>query len=75
MVDRSGAYLLADIIAKAHLQGAAVLITDANRSVLETLQNLKNADRVGAEHFVPTFVDAVSRIQIIDAENAKRQAD
>jgi sulfate permease, SulP family len=68
MVDMSGAYLLDDIVEKAHRQGAKVLITGMEPAVRATLGKLRIIDRVGEENCFDHFEDAAARVQQLDDE-------
>lgn len=68
MVDMSGAYLLDDIIEKAHHQGAKVLITGMEPQVRSTLDKLKIIDRVGEENCFDTFEEAAVRVKELEEE-------
>ncbi|WP_390620756.1 STAS domain-containing protein [Gimesia algae] len=68
MVDMSGAYLLDDIIEKAHHQGATVFFTGTKPQVKRTLVRLKIIEKVTEENCLATFNDAISRIQQLEQE-------
>ena len=72
MVDLSGAYILDDIVAKAHRQGATVLITGMNQSTRNTLDKLRIIARVGPDNCVDSFEDAVARIQALEGNGSSR---
>lgn len=71
MVDMSGAYLLEDIIDKAHEQGATVFFTGLRPQVERTLNRLKIIEKVTEENCLATFNDAILRIQELES----RQSD
>ncbi|MCR9230405.1 MAG: SulP family inorganic anion transporter [bacterium] len=71
MVDMSGAYLLEDIIDKAHEQGATVFFTGLRPQVERTLTRLKIIEKVTEENCLATFNDAILRIQELES----RQSD
>jgi len=66
MIDMSGAYLLDDIIEKAHLQGAKVVVTGMSPKVEDSLRRLKILDKVGPENCFDTFEHAVTHIQKLE---------
>ena len=72
MVDMSGAYLLDDIIKKAHDQGAKVFMTGMETRVRSTLERLNVIDRIGEQNCFATFEEAAMRIKEIEscADNA-----
>lgn len=75
MVDMSGAYLLDDIIEKAHNQGAKVLITGMEPQVYSTLDKLKIIERVGTENCFDTFEEAAMRVKELDLELEQSKED
>ncbi|WP_339683994.1 SulP family inorganic anion transporter [Gimesia maris] len=68
MVDMSGAYLLDDIIEKAHHQGATVFFTGTRPQVKRTLTRLKIIEKVTEENCLASFNDAILRIQHLEQE-------
>jgi len=68
MVDMSGAYLLDDIIEKAHHQGATVFFTGLRPQVERTLTRLKIIEKVTEDNCLATFNDAILRIQHLEHE-------
>jgi SulP family sulfate permease len=66
MVDMSGAYLLDDIIDKAHAQGATVFFTGLRPQVERTLIRLKIIDKVTQANCLETFNAAILRIQELE---------
>lgn len=68
MVDMSGAYLLDDIIEKAHHQGATVFFTGLKPQVERTLIRLKIIEKVTEANCLATFNDAILRIQHLEQE-------
>ena len=70
MVDMSGAYLLEDIIDKAHAQGATVFFTGLRPQVERTLTRLKIVEKVTEENCLESFNAAILRIQELENERA-----
>ncbi len=68
MVDMSGAYLLDDIIEKAHHQGATVFFTGTRPQVKRTLTRLKIIEKLTEENCLASFNDAILRIQHLEQE-------
>lgn len=66
MVDMSGAYLLDDIIEKAHAQGATVLFTGLRPQVERNLTRLKIIEKVTEANCLATFNDAILRIEELE---------
>ena len=73
MVDMSGAYLLEDIIDKAHQQGAIVFFTGLRPQVERTLTRLKIIEKVTEENCLATFNDAILRIEEIENGSASKK--
>jgi SulP family sulfate permease len=67
MVDMSGAFLLEDIIDKAHANGATVVVTGLKPSTEKVLKHLKILDKVGPEHCFETFDLAMQWIQATES--------
>ncbi|QDT44630.1 Bicarbonate transporter BicA [Gimesia alba] len=70
MADMSGTYLLDDIIEKAHKQGATVFFTGLRPQVDRTLTRLRVIEKVGREHCLETFNDAILKIQELESDLA-----
>ncbi|QDT24802.1 SulP family inorganic anion transporter [Gimesia panareensis] len=68
MVDMSGAYLLDDIIDKAHKQGAIVFFTGLRPQVERTLSRLLIIEKVTKENCLATFNDAILHIEEIEKD-------
>ncbi len=66
MADMSGAYLLDDIIEKAHQQGATVFFTGLKPPVEQTLRRLRVLEKVGDENCLESFNEAVLKIQELE---------
>lgn len=75
MADMSGAYLLEDIIDKAHQQGATVFFTGLRPQVERTLTRLKVIEKVGHENCLETFNDAILKIQELEEEQASEKTN
>lgn len=73
MVDMSGAYLLEDIIDKAHHQGATVFFTGLRPQVERTLNRLKVIEKVTEENCLATFNDAILRIQELESRQSNTE--
>lgn len=73
MVDMSGAYLLEDIIEKAHQQGAVVFLTGIRPQVERTLDRLRVIEKLGEGHCLDTFNDAILKIQELEQEIASKK--
>ena len=63
MIDMSGAFLLEDIIDKAHANNATVVITGLKPSTDKVLRHLKILEKVGSECCFETFDEAMQWIQ------------
>lgn len=63
MIDMSGAFLLEDIIDKAHSNQATVVITGLRPSTERVLKHLKILDKVGSHRCFATFEEAMQWIQ------------
>ena len=68
LVDMSGAFLLADMIEKAKMQGAAVILMGTTEPVRKTLESLNVLEEVGSENCVERFDQAVGRVRALDAQ-------
>ncbi|QDV20192.1 Bicarbonate transporter BicA [Gimesia panareensis] len=66
MVDMSGAYLLDDIIDKAHEQGATVFFTGLRPQVKRNLTRLKIIEKVTEANCLATFNAAILRIEELE---------
>ncbi|MEO1527171.1 MAG: SulP family inorganic anion transporter [Planctomycetota bacterium] len=66
MVDMSGAFLLSDMIEKAKMQGAAVILMGLPERVRQTLQQLRVLDEVGEENCVENFEQSLARVKSLD---------
>ncbi|QDT63026.1 SulP family inorganic anion transporter [Calycomorphotria hydatis] len=74
-VDLSGAYLLDDVLDRAHREGAKVLITGMNERVRTTLEKLRIIEKVGEENCFDHFDEAAARIEELEAEYQKSHID
>ncbi|WP_419192560.1 SulP family inorganic anion transporter [Kolteria novifilia] len=63
MIDMSGAFLLDDIIDKAHANGAIVVITGLRPSTRRVLDKLKILDKIGHDRCFEKFNDAMVWIE------------
>jgi SulP family sulfate permease len=63
MIDMSGAFLLDDIIDRAHHNGATVVVTGLRDSTRRVLQQLKILEKVGQDRCFDRFDDAMLWIQ------------
>lgn len=63
MIDMSGAFLLDDIVEKAHSNGAAVVLTGLRPSTRRVLERLKVLDKVGHDQCFDSFDNAMQWIQ------------
>ncbi len=70
MVDMSGAYLLDDIVEKAHQQGAIVFFTGLRPNVERTLDRLRVFEKITDGNCLETFNDAIFRIQQLEQESS-----
>lgn len=75
MVDMSGAYLLDDIVEKAHQQGAIVFFTGLKPQVEHTLERLRIFENVADGNCLETFNDAILRIQEIEGTLSAQQTE
>ncbi|QDT95974.1 SulP family inorganic anion transporter [Gimesia aquarii] len=75
MVDMSGAYLLDDIVEKAHQQGAIVFFTGLKPHVERTLERLRIFENVADGNCLETFNDAILRIQEIEGTLSAQQTE
>ena len=73
MVDMSGAYLLEDIIEKAHKQGAVVFFTGIRPQVERTLDRLRVTEKLADGHCLGSFNDAILKIQELEQELASKK--
>ncbi len=60
-IDLSGAYLLEDLVLRAHSLGTHVIITGLNFPVRDRLEQLRVLERIGQENVFDRFEDAVER--------------
>lgn len=67
MIDMSGAFLLEDIIEKAHANGATVVITGLKPSTSRVLKHLKILDKVGHDKCFASFDEAMQWIHANEA--------
>ncbi|MCH9656689.1 MAG: SulP family inorganic anion transporter [Planctomycetes bacterium] len=72
MVDMSGAYLLDDIVEKAHQQGAIVFFTGLKPNVERTLDRLRIFEKMADGNCLKTFNDAIFRIQQLEQESSDK---
>lgn len=70
MIDMSGAYLLGDIIEKAHGKGAEVYMTGVKSNVQSTLDRLNISQLIGEENLLDSFESAVERIHDLDRKKS-----
>ncbi|WP_339731686.1 SulP family inorganic anion transporter [uncultured Gimesia sp.] len=75
MVDMSGAYLLEDIIEKAHQQGAIVFLTGLRPQVERRLVRLRVIEKLADGHCLASFNDAILRIQELEADLASGKSN
>lgn len=67
MIDMSGAFLLEDIIEKAHANGAKVVITGLKPATDRVLRRLKILDKVGHDRCFDSFEEAMQWIHANEA--------
>ena len=72
MVDMSGAYLLDDIVEKAHQQGAIVFFTGLRPNVERTLDRLRIFEKMADGNCLKSFNDAILRIQELEQKSSDK---
>ncbi len=75
MVDMSGAYLLDDIVEKAHQQGAIVFFTGLKPQVERTLERLRIFEKMADGNCLKSFNDAIHRIQELEGMQSNEKVE